>query len=234
MLNFIFFLPEFFLILILLFLCFFIPFFSNKNIYKYFDIINFIEVYIILSFLIYIFLNINSIGFNEHVIFNFIFLNNNITLFLKIFIAFISILTLVVIKDHVKVIFKNQNDFYIIFLFSVISILCLIMCFDLIFAALIIQLQNLSFYILFALNSKKNKAIEGSLKYFFLSSIGFGIYLFGVSLIYNFTGTTKINELYYIFLFENNNFIFEKFFSLGLILICLSFFFKLSVAPFHF
>ena len=232
--NFIFFLPEFFLIIILLFLCFFIPFFSNKNIYKYYDILNFIEIFIILNFFIYIFLNINSIGFNEHIIFNFIFLNNNITIFLKIFIIFISILTLIIIKDHVKLIFKNQYDFYIIFFFSVISIVCLIMCFDLIFAALIIQLQNLSFYILFALNTNKNKSIEGSLKYFFLSSVGFGAYLFGVSLIYNFTGTTKINELYYIFLFENNNFVFEKFFSLGIILICLSFFFKLSVAPFHF
>lgn len=232
--NFIFFLPEFFLILNLLFLCIMIPFFSNKNIYKYIDIINFIEIYIIINFLIYIFLNINSIGFNEHVIFNFIFLNNNITIFLKIFVIFISILLLIVTKDHIKVIFKNQRDFYIIFFFSIISIVCLIMCFDLIYAALIIQLQNLAFYILFALNTQKNKAIEGSLKYFFLSSVGFGLYLFGVSLIYNFTGTTKINELYYIFLFDNNNFIFEKFFSLGLLLICLSFFFKLSIAPFHF
>jgi NADH-quinone oxidoreductase subunit N len=232
--NFIYFLPEFFLIFGLLSLCFFIPFFSNKNIYKYFDIINFIEIFFILNLFIYIFLNLNSIGFNEHIIFNFIFLNNNITLFLKIFIIFISILTLIIIKDHIKVIFKNQYDFYIIFFFSIISIVCLIMCFDLIFAALIIQLQNLSFYILFALNTNKNKGVEGSLKYFFLSSVGFGFYLFGVSLIYNFTGTTKINELYYLFLFENNEFIFEKFFSLGLILICLSFFFKLSIAPFHF
>jgi NADH-quinone oxidoreductase subunit N len=232
--NFIFFLPEFFLIIILLYLCIFIPFFSNKNVYKYTDIINFIEIFIISNFLIYIYLNINSIGFNEHVIFNFIFLNNNVTIFLKIFIIFLSILILIVIKDHIKIIFKNQRDFYIIFFFSIISIVCLIMCFDLIFAALIIQLQNLAFYILFALNTQKNKAIEGSLKYFFLSSVGFGLYLFGVSLIYNFTGTTKINELYYIFLFENNNFIFEKFFSLGLLLICLSFFFKLSIAPFHF
>ena len=41
------------------------------------------------------------------------------------------------------------------------------MCFDLIYAALIIQLQNLAFYILCALNTEKNRAIEGSLKYFF-------------------------------------------------------------------
>jgi NADH-quinone oxidoreductase subunit N len=108
------------------------------------------------------------------------------------------------------------------------------MCFDLIFAALIIQLQNLSFYIFFALNNKTNKSIEGSLKYFFLSSVGFGIYLFGVSLIYNFCGTTKINELSYISYFGNFNYFYEKYYLIGLILICLSIFFKLSVAPFHF
>ena len=232
--NFIFFLPEFFLIFNLLSLCIFIPQFTNKNIYKYIDIINFIEIFIILNFLIYVFLNINSIGLNESIIFNNIFINNNYTIFFKIFIIFISILILIIIKDHIKIVFKIFYDFYIIFLFLIISIVCLIMCFDLIYIALIIQLQNLAFYILFALNSKANKSIEGALKYFFLSSVGFGIYLFGVSLLYNITGTTKINELYYIILLGNYNYIYEKFFFLGLVLICLSIFFKLSIAPFHF
>src|SRR6185312_4286265 len=169
--NFIFFLPEFFLIIILLSLCILIPFLSNKYIYKYTNIINFVHIFIIINFLIYIFLNINSIGLKENIIFNFIFLNNNINIFFKIFIIFISILLL------------------IIFIYYI---------------------------------------------YFFLSSVSLGFYLFGVSLIYYFTGTTKINELYYIFLFKNDNIIFENFFSLGLVFICLSFFFKLSIAPFNF
>ena len=201
--NFIFFLPEFFLILILLSLCIFIPQYTNRNIYKYVDILN---------FLIYIFLNLNSIGFNEHIIFNNIFINNNYTIFFKVFIIFISILILIIIKDHLKIVFKDHYDFYIIFIFLIISIVCLIMCFDLIYVALIVQLQNLAFYILFALNSKANKSIEGALKYFFLSSVGFGIYLFGVSLLYNITGTTKINELYYLVLLGNYNYIYEKIF----------------------
>src|SRR6185312_308951 len=122
--NFIFFLPEFFLIIILLSLCILIPFLSNKYIYKYTNIINFVHIFIIINFLIYIFLNINSIGLKENIIFNFIFLNNNITIFFKIFITFISILLLIIIKDHIKIIFKNQLDFYIIFLFSFISVVC--------------------------------------------------------------------------------------------------------------
>ena len=234
MLDFIFFLPELFLIFVLLSLCIFISQFTNKNIYKFTYILNFIEIFIIINFLIYIYLNLNSIGYNEHIIFNNIFMNTNYTIFFKNFIIFISILILIIIKDHLKIIFKNNCDFYIIYFFLIISIVFLIMCFDLIFAALIIQLQNLSFYIFFALNNKTNKSIEGALKYFFLSSVGFGIYLFGVSLIYNFCGTTKINELSYISYFGNFNYFYEKYYLIGLILICLSIFFKLSVAPFHF
>lgn len=234
MLDFIYFLPELFLIFILLSLCIFISQYTNKQIYKFINIINFIEIFIILNLLIYVYLNFNSIGYNEHIIFNNIFINSNYTIFFKIFIIFISILILIVIKDHIKIVFKNNCDFYIIYFFLIISIIFLIMCFDLVFAALIIQLQNLCFYIFFALNSKVNKSIEGALKYFFLSSVGFGIYLFGVSIIYNFCGTTKINELSYILYFGSFNYIYEKFYLIGLILICLSIFFKLSVAPFHF
>jgi len=233
--NFIFFLPEFFLLIILLSLTIIIPFFTNKNIYKYVNIINFIEIFLIINLIILIFLNLNSFGYNEHNIFNFIFLNSNYTIFLKVLIILISIIMLIVIKEHINNIFYNNKcDFYIIFIFLLFSLICLVMCFDLAYAALIMQLQNLSFYILLSLNNKKNKSIEGALKYFFLSSVAFGFYLFGLYIIYNCFGTTKINEIYYLILIENENNIFNNFLLIGFIFIIISIFFKLSVAPFHF
>jgi len=232
--NFIFFFFFFFLLIILLSLTIIVPFFTNKNIYKYINIINFIEIFLILNLFILIFLNINSIGYNEHNIFNFIFLNNNYTIFLKIFIIIISIIIIIVIKDHINNVFYNRCDFFIVFIFLLFSLICLIMCFDLIYAALIMQLQNLCFYILLSFNNKKNKSIEGALKYFFLSSVAFGLYLFGLSIIYNCYGTSKINELYYLILLENENNIFNNLLLIGFIFIIISIFFKLSIAPFHF
>jgi len=232
--NFIFFLPEFFLIIILLSICVIVPIFLNKNVYKYINIINFIEIFLILNLFILIFLNYNTIGYNEHNIFNFIFLNNNYTIFLKIFIIFLSILIIIITKDHINLFFLNKCDFFIIFIFLLFSLVCLIMCIDLVYAALIIQLQNLSLYILLSLNNKKNKLIEGALKYFFLSSVAFGLYLFGVSIIYNCFGTTKINNLYYFILNNNYNIMFNNLLTIGFIFIIISIFFKLSIVPFHF
>lgn len=230
--NFIFFLPEFFLLIILLFLCLIVPFFNNKLIYKYTNIINFLEVFLVINLFILILININSFEFIEHNIFNFIFLNNSFTLLLKVFLILFSIFILIIIKDHINFDFKNKCDFFIIFIFLLFSLICLIMCVDLVYAAMLIQLQNLSFYILLSSNSNKNKYIEGSLKYFFLSSVSFGFYLFAVSIIYNIFGSTKMNELYYLILLNNtDNY---NILLVSFIFIIISIFFKLSVAPFHF
>ena len=232
--NFLFLIPEIFLISVLLIIIFFIPFLSNRIVYKYINLINFIEIFLVINLFMYIYLNLNSWIYNEHIIFNNIFVNNNFSVFFKILISSISILIIISIKEHINIVFKNNNDFYIIFLFLFISLTFLIMCFDLIYAALFIQMQNLTFYIFLALNNKVNRSLESALKYFFLSSVAFGIYMFGVSIIYFCLGTTKLNEIFYLTIYNNLHQIHINLLLISFILIILSFFFILSVAPFHF
>lgn len=106
------------------------------------------------------------------------------------------------------------------------------MSFDFISAFISIELQTLCFYILIGV-SKTNKTLEASLKYYILGSFSTAIFILGIALIYFSTGMINFKDLADFFILEYNT---EMHFvtMLGCILITIAFFFKLSLAPFHF
>ena len=75
------------------------------------------------------------------------------------------------------------------------------------------------------------------MKYFILGAIASGLLLFGCSIIYAYTGTTNLHQIYMIFLVEYKKFYTLQFYSYGLILgvglISVGILFKLGAAPFH-
>lgn len=82
-----------------------------------------------------------------------------------------------------------------------------------------------------ASSSKRNSlSLESGLKYFILGSIASGLLLFGIALIYGFTGTLDFNSLSLLFYqhAEINSFVW-----LGFVLIFITILFKLGVFPFH-
>ena len=58
-----------------------------------------------------------------------------------------------------------------------------------------LELQSLSLYVLAAFRSKSLRSTEAGLKYFILGAISSGLILFGISLIYGFSGTLSYNEI---------------------------------------
>jgi NADH-quinone oxidoreductase subunit N len=113
-----------------------------------------------------------------------------------------------------------------------LGIILIVMSYDFISAFISIELQTLCFYIILSI-SKINKTIEASIKYFILGSFSTAIFLLGVSFIYFSTGLTNFKDLS-DFLLLNDNLVFLPIIKIGFILICIAFFFKLSLAPFHF
>lgn len=98
---------------------------------------------------------------------------------------------------------------------------------------LAIELQSLSLYILASIKRYSNLSIEAGLKYFIFGSFASGLLLFGISLIYGFSGTTNLNELYFMLFLSNLNDI-----SVGLVfgytLVLIGLLFKLGIVPFHY
>lgn len=95
-----------------------------------------------------------------------------------------------------------------------------------------LEIQGLSLYILAALNHSQLKVSEAALKYFVLGALATGIYVYGVSLVYGFAGTTNFDAIFSVVRSESVNGV-SIGLVLGLIFIIASMAFKASAAPFH-
>lgn len=121
----------------------------------------------------------------------------------------------------------------IFILFSIVGMFFLISANNLFVLYLALELQSLALYILCSINRYSNLSIEAGLKYFIFGSFSSCILLFGISLIYGFTGTLDYYQLN-IFLssdFPNDFMFLGILFSFCCILVGLLF--KLAIFPFH-
>ncbi len=122
---------------------------------------------------------------------------------------------------------KNENLYryeYILFiLFAILGSFVLISSDNFLTAFIGLELQSLSLYLMAAFNTKNLKSNEAGIKYFSLGALSSGFLLFGISMIYYDTSSFYMQNL--------NNF--TTISEIGLSLILISLFFKVSAAPFH-
>ncbi len=150
---------------------------------------------------------------------------NTINLFVlsKIILSIGSIVFILLSKRPLK----NENLYryeYILFiLFAILGSFVLISSDNFLTAFIGLELQSLSLYLMAAFNTKNLKSNEAGIKYFSLGALSSGFLLFGISMIYYDTGSFYMQNL--------NNF--STISEIGLSLILISLFFKVSAAPFH-
>ncbi len=233
----------------------------NASIYYKYPILTYSIGWLsIQSLLITLFLLINGLNINwfNIIIFNQVLIIDDFTLFIKIIVIIITIITILISFNYIlnQKISARINEYFILILFSTLSMLLIISSFDLISMYLAIELQSLSFYVLAAFQRNNEFSIEAGLKYFILGALSSGLLLFGESLIYGFTGLTNFEELTKLITITSNNLIINEFISitnlpfitiwlfflnltyikiiiLGLFFIIIAFLFKISAVPFH-
>lgn len=117
-------------------------------------------------------------------------------------------------------------------LFATLGMLLMVAADDLMILFIGLEMQGFSLYCLAALKREQIQTSEAALKYFVLGALATGLYLYGSSLIYGFTGSTNFEVIFSIIRSES-----AMGFSLGLLLglvfIIASLCFKVSVVPFH-
>ncbi len=150
---------------------------------------------------------------------------NTINLFVlsKIILSIGSIVFILLLKRPLK----NENLYryeYILFiLFAILGSFVLISSDNFLTAFIGLELQSLSLYLMAAFNTKNLKSNEAGIKYFSLGALSSGFLLFGISMIYYDTGSFYMQNL--------NNY--TTISEIGLSLVLISLFFKVSAAPFH-
>jgi len=165
---------------------------------------------------------------------NIIFFYNSLilddfTLFFKSLLLIGCIFIIMISFDYLKQEKINTFEYIILLLFSICSMLLFISSYDFLSMYLTIELQSLCFYVLAASKRNSEYSTEAGLKYFILGAFSSGILLFGISIIYGFTGITNFEELTKLTTSENIG----SGIILGMLFVAVGFLFKLTAAPFH-
>ncbi|WP_339045649.1 NADH-quinone oxidoreductase subunit N [Candidatus Mesenet endosymbiont of Agriotes lineatus] len=126
--------------------------------------------------------------------------------------------------------YDYSYEFPVIILFSLFSMITIIGANDLISFYLAFELQSITLYVLACFERKSVYSSEAGVKYFTLGALSSCIMLYGMSLIYGYTGKTNFTDLTVFF---SNYETLSLGAVLGAMLILLSICFKISIAPFH-
>ena len=121
----------------------------------------------------------------------------------------------------------------ILFFFSQGLVALYVFCLaqDLMTAFVGIEMASLILYVNLAMSKKELVSLEAAIKYFVLSALSSVVFLYGLSFLYGGAGTLNLEQL---FIEQNEDFVYNRFFFLGFCLIFASLFFKVALFPFQF
>ena len=123
-----------------------------------------------------------------------------------------------------------QGEYYFLLLCGLLGGLVMASSRDLISIFIAIELISIPGIIMTALRKNDAKSNESALKFFLFSVLSSAVMLYGMSLIYGFTGATQLNEIRNV-LSQSGT---QPIVTLSVFFIVIGFAFKISAVPFHF
>lgn len=121
-------------------------------------------------------------------------------------------------------------EYSILILFSLCGMLIMVSSADFLTLYLGVEMQSLAMYVLAGIDRRNAKASEASVKYFVLGALASGILLYGISLVYGFSGSINFADISAILSQQAE---LSKGMTIGIVLIVVGLAFKISAAPFH-
>jgi NADH-quinone oxidoreductase subunit N len=122
----------------------------------------------------------------------------------------------------------DKFELPVLMLLATAGMLLMISANDMISLYLGLELQSLAVYVLAAINRDEQRSSEAGLKYFVLGSLSSGILLYGISLVYGYTGNTGFPEIAAALGADR-----ELGLVFGLVFVLAGLAFKVSAVPFH-
>ena len=126
--------------------------------------------------------------------------------------------------------FEHGAEYPVLILFSAVGMSVMVSATSLVSLYVGLELQSLSAYVLASYRRTDDRSAEAGLKYFVLGALASGILLYGISLLYGFTGTTQFEGVAAAFAREGTTSIGLLF---GLVFLLAGLAFKVSAVPFH-
>jgi len=125
---------------------------------------------------------------------------------------------------------EHGSEYPVLILFSAVGMAVMVSSTNLMSLYVGLELQSLAAYVLASYRRSDDRSAEAGLKYFVLGALASGILLYGISLLYGFTGTMSFAGLSAAFAREGMQSLGLLF---GLVFVLAGIAFKASAVPFH-
>jgi NADH-quinone oxidoreductase subunit N len=154
-----------------------------------------------------------------------------LTHFAKILLLGAALMALILSSKWLQQPQRRQFEYPVLLLLATFGLMLLISANDFLALYMALELASLALYVMAAFDRDDGYSSEAGLKYFILGSLASGMMLFGISLIYGFSGTTNfalLADLFAVDAYQLNAGL-----AVGLVLLLVGLCFKISAVPFH-
>ena len=166
-------------------------------------------------------------------IFNNMLAVDNFALFFKLLFLGIAFLVILASMDYVVKFARFQGEYYALVLLSTLGMMLMAATTDLIPVYVSLELTSISLYALVGF-LKDKKSTEASLKYLLLGAVSSAILLYGMALIFGFTGKTNLGEIAQVIqAMPSQTLLASPALILGIVLLIAGFGFKIAAVPFQ-
>ncbi len=162
--------------------------------------------------------------------FNGQFVSDPFSAFNQILIISGSALSLILALDWNREQGIARFEFPVLMLFSTVGMMIMAGAANLMTLYLGLELQSLALYVLAAFARDDLRSSEAGLKYFVLSCLSSGLLLYGISLVYGFSGTMDLASLHELLLKPESA---SPGLVVGIVFVFVGLAFKVSIVPFH-
>jgi len=172
-------------------------------------------------------------GGSSQALFNNMLAVDNFALFFKLLFLAIAVLVILASVDYVSKFACFQGEYYALVLLSALGMMLMAATAELISIYMALELTSISLYVLVGF-LKDPKSTEASLKYLLLGAVASAVLLFGMALVFGFTGKTQLGEIAQVIqALSLSGVLASPGLILGMVLMVAGFGFKIAAIPFH-
>jgi NADH-quinone oxidoreductase subunit N len=157
------------------------------------------------------------------------FISDPFSRFMKLLALIGSAVTLIMSLSFAKQEKFDKFEFPVLILLSTLGMMLMISANDMLTLYLGLELQSLAIYVLAAINRDSLRSTEAGLKYFVLGALSSGMLLYGISLVYGYTGNTGFEAIAGALSGSER----QLGLVFGLVFVLAGLAFKISAVPFH-
>ncbi len=170
-------------------------------------------------------------GFGERVMaFSDLVVVDSYAVFWKMLLYLVSGLTILLSMGYLKEERIQLAEYYAFVLLALTGMMVMVSGADLLTIYLGTELMSITLYIMAGFKRFEARSIESSAKYFVLGAFSSGILLYGISIVFGVTGSTRLVDIAAV---VNGRGIDDPLIFIALMLLIVGFGFKVAAVPFH-